>query len=146
MWQPSIEHRDTYPRRRVRGFQERDGPLCVPHGTASRFEFQSGRRTRSLDASIFGETVCILSKLQGKEHIEIEVKMDEMGLTSAESKATYEGTQEYVLKRAGLKVSHLYIAQVKQKYGITEHENHNKPKSENAKQPQCPPEKEKRGK
>lgn len=89
------------------------------------------------------ETVCLLSKLQSKEHIEIEVKMDEMDLTSAESKATYEEIKAYVLEHTGLKVSHPYIAQVKQKYGIIERENYNKPKSENTKQPQCPPEKEK---
>ena len=89
------------------------------------------------------ETVCLLSKLQSKEHIEIEVKMDELDLTSAESKATYEEIMAYVLEHTGLKVSSLYIAQVKQKYGIIERENYNKPKSENAKQPQCPPEKEK---
>ena len=89
------------------------------------------------------ETVCLLSKLKSKEHIEIEVKMDELDLTSAESKATYEEIKAYVLEHTGLKVSHLYIAQVKQKYGIIERENYNKPKSENAKQPQCPPEKEK---
>lgn len=88
------------------------------------------------------ETVCLLSKLQSKEHIEIEVTMDEMDLTSAESKATYEEIREYVFEHTGLKVSHLYIAQVKQKYGIIERENYNKPKSENAKQPQCPPDKE----
>ena len=89
------------------------------------------------------ETVCLLSKLQSKEHIEIEVKMDELDLTSAESKATYDEIREYVLEHTGLKVSYLYIAQVKQKYGIIERENYNKPKSEDAKQPQCPPEKEK---
>ena len=89
------------------------------------------------------ETVCLLSKLQSKEHIEIEVTMDEMDLTSAESKATYEEIKAYVLEYSGLKVSSLYIAQVKQKHGIIERENYNKPKSENAKQPQCPPEKEK---
>ena len=89
------------------------------------------------------ETVCLLSKLQSKEHIEIEVKMDELDSTAAESKATYEEIKAYVLEHTGLKVSHLYIAQVKQKYGIIERENYNKPKSENAKQPQCPPEKEK---
>lgn len=88
------------------------------------------------------ETVCLLSKLQSKEHIEIEVKMDELDLTSAESKATYEEIREYVLEHTGLKVSHLYIAQVKQKYGIIERENYNKPKSDDARQPQCPPEKE----
>ena len=88
------------------------------------------------------ETVRLLSKLKSKEHIEIEVKMDEMDLTSAESKATYEEIREYVLEHTGLKVSHLYIAQVKQKYGIIERENYNKPKSEDARQPQCPLEKE----
>ena len=97
----------------------------------------------SLDNDTHVETVCLLSKLQGKEHIEIEVKMDEMDLTSAESKATYEEIREYILEHIGLKVSHLYITQVKQKYGIIERANYNKPKSENAKQPQCPPEKEK---
>ena len=89
------------------------------------------------------ETVCLLSKLQSKEHIEIEVTMDELDLTAAESKATYEEIREYVLEHTGLKVSHLYIAQVKQKYGIIERENYNKPKSEDTRQPQCPPEKEK---
>lgn len=104
------------------------------------------RRSCSVDQfceTVHVETVCLLSKLQSKEHIEIEVKMDEMDLTSAESKATYEEIREYVLEHTGLKVSHLYIAQVKQKYGIIERENYNKPKSENAKQPQCPAEKEK---
>lgn len=86
--------------------------------------------------------VCLLSKLQSKEHIEIEVKMDELDLTAAEKKATYEEIKAYVLEHTGLKVSHLYIAQVKQKYGIIERENYNKPKSEDARQPQCPPEKE----
>ena len=89
------------------------------------------------------ETVCLLSKLQSKEHIEIEVTMDEMDLTSAESMATYEEIKAYVLEHTGLKVSPLYIAQVKQKHGIIERENYNKPKSENTKQPQCPLEKEK---
>ena len=88
------------------------------------------------------ETVCLLSKLQSKEHIEIEVKMDELDLTAAEKKATYEEIREYVFEHTGLKVSHLYIAQVKQKYGIIERENYNKPKSEDTRQPKCPPEKE----
>ena len=88
------------------------------------------------------ETVCLLSKLQSKEHIEIEVKTDELDLTSAESKATYEEIKAYVLEHSGLNVSSLYIAQVKQKYGIIERENYNKPKSENSRQPKCPPEKE----
>ncbi len=88
------------------------------------------------------ETVCLLSKLNAKQHIEVELNLDELDLTSAESKATYDEIKEYVLEHTGLKVSHLYIAQVKQKYGIIERENYNKPKSENSRQPKCPPEKE----
>ena len=88
------------------------------------------------------ETVVLLSKLNTKQHIEVELNLDELDLTSAESKATYEEIKAYVLEHTGLKVSHLYIAQVKQKYDIIERENYNKPKSENAKQPKCPPEKE----
>ena len=91
----------------------------------------------------FEETVCLLSKLNVDHHIEVEIKMDELDLTAAEKKATYEEIKVYVFKHTGLKVSSLYIAQVKQKYGIIECENYNKPKSENAKQPQCPHDKEK---
>lgn len=68
--------------------------------------------------------------------------MDELDLTAAESKATYEEIKAYVLEHTGLKVSNLYIAQVKQKCGIIERVNYNLPKSENSRQPKCPPEKE----
>ncbi|MEZ3496146.1 MAG: 23S rRNA (uracil(1939)-C(5))-methyltransferase RlmD [Lachnospiraceae bacterium] len=88
------------------------------------------------------ETVCLLSKLHANQHIEVELQMDELDLTAAESKATYEEIKEYVLKQSGLKVSNLYVAQVKQKCGIIERENYNLPKSENSRQPKCPPEKE----
>ena len=89
------------------------------------------------------ETVCLLSKLKSTQHIEVELDMDELDLTDAEKKATYQEIKNYVLEHCGLKVSNLYIAQVKQKCGIIERENYNKPKSEDARQPQCPPEKEK---
>lgn len=69
--------------------------------------------------------------------------MDELDLTAVEKKATYDEIKAYVLEHSGLKVSSLYIAQVKQKCGIIERENYNKPKSENSRQPQCPAEKEK---
>ena len=69
--------------------------------------------------------------------------MDELDVTAAESKATYNEIREHVWEHHQLRVSNLYIAQVKQKYGIIERENYNKPKSKNAKQPQCPLEKEK---
>ena len=88
------------------------------------------------------ETVCLLSKLKSTQHIEVELDMDELDLTAAEKKATYQEIKDFVLEHTGLKVSSLYIAQVKQKCGIIERENYNKPKSEDAKQPQCPPEKE----
>ena len=110
--------------------------------TAAGYTLQTAEAFDLFPRCAHVETVCLLSKLQGKEHIEIEVKMDELDLTSAESKATYEEIKAYVLEHTGLKVSSLYIAQVKQKYGIIERENYNKPKSEDAKQPQCPPEKE----
>ena len=89
------------------------------------------------------ETVCLLSKLKSTQHIEVELDIDELDLTAAEKKATYDEIKAYVLEHSGLKVSSLYIAQVKQKCGIIERENYNKPKSEDAKQPQCPPDKEK---
>ena len=89
------------------------------------------------------ETVCLLSKLKSTQHIEVELDMDELDLTAAEKKATYDEIKDYVLEHSGLKVSSLYIAQVKQQCGIIERENYNKPKSEDAKQPQCPPDKEK---
>ena len=58
------------------------------------------------------ETVVLLSKLNTKQHIEVELNLDELDLTSAESKATYEEIKAYVLEHTGLKVSHLYIAPV----------------------------------
>lgn len=89
------------------------------------------------------ETVCLLSKLSdAKHHVEVELNLDEMDLTSAESKATYEEIKAYVQEHAGLNVSKLYIAQTKRKCGIIERENYNLPKSEDSRQPQCPPEKE----
>ena len=88
------------------------------------------------------EAVLLLSKLNVDRHIEVEVSMDELDVTAAESKATYNEIREHVWEHHQLRVSNLYIAQVKQKYGIIERENYNKPKSENAKQPKCPKEKE----
>ena len=69
--------------------------------------------------------------------------MDELDLTTAESKATYEEIKDYVLEHTGLNVSSLYIAQVKEKCGIIERVNYNPLKSENSRQPKCSPEKEK---
>ena len=88
------------------------------------------------------ETVCLLSKLHTKQHIEIDLSMDDLDLTAAESKATYDEIKAYVLEKYGLKVSSLYISQVKWKCGLDVGQNYNLPKKEDAKVPQCPPEKE----
>ena len=85
-----------------------------------------------------------MSKLhEAKHHVNVTLNMDELDITSAESKATYEEIKSYVAEHNdGMKVSNLYIAQVKAKHGIIERENYNKAKSDDARQPQCPREKE----
>ena len=88
------------------------------------------------------EAVLLLTKLNVERYIEVDVSMDELDVTAAESKATYNEIREHVWEHHQLRVSNLYIAQVKQKYGIIERENYHKAKNENAKQPQCPKEKE----
>ena len=87
------------------------------------------------------ETVVLLSKLNAEQHIEVELNLDELDLTSAESKATYDEIKAYVLEKYGLKVSSLYISQVKRKCGLDVGQNYNLSKKEDAKVPQCPPEK-----
>ena len=124
---------------------------CDPATLARDLKYLCGQgyvleRVRAVDMfpeTVHVETVCLLSKLHSDQHIEVEVKMDELDLTAAESKATYEEIKKYVLEHTGLKVSNLYIAQVKQKCGIIERVNYNLPKSENSRQPKCLPEKEK---
>lgn len=92
--------------------------------------------------SVHIETVCQLILRKPAVHINIDVDVEEL-VQDKRGMATYGQIKDYVLEHSGLKVSSLYIAQVKQKCGIIERENYNKPKSEDAKQPQCPPEKEK---
>ena len=89
------------------------------------------------------ECVISLSQQYPDDHIEFSLDLDEMDATPAETKATYKEIKDYVKEQTGLNVTPLYIAQVKQKCGIIERECYNKAKSENPKQPQCPPEKEK---
>ena len=97
-----------------------------------------------MDIDEYVESIVLLSKLKTNKlkHINVDLEMDELDVTVAESKATYEEIKDYVLKQSGMKVSNLYIVQVKQKCGIIERVNYNRPRSENVKQPQCPPEKE----
>ena len=115
----------------------------VQHFSRPEYSENSGKCI-SITLSTHVETVCLLSKLhEAKHHVNVRLDMDELDLTSAESKATYEEIKAYVLEKHGLQVTNLYIAQVKRKCGIIERENYNKPKSEDAKQPQCPEDKEK---
>ena len=88
------------------------------------------------------ETIELLSKLDSKKYISVELPMDDMDLTSAESKATYKQIQNYVLEKFGFKVSTLYIAQVKKKHGLEVREHYNISKNENQKVPQRSIEKE----
>ena len=88
------------------------------------------------------ETVALLSKLNVDKHISVEIELDELDLTSAESKASYAQIKEYILEKFDLKVSTLYIAQIKKKCGIVLRENYNKSKKEKQVIPQCTPEKE----
>ena len=88
------------------------------------------------------EAVLLLTKLNVERHIEVDVNMEELDVTAAESKATYNEIREYVWEHHQLKVSNLYIAQVKEKCGIKKRENYNKPKSNYNRQPRCPSEKE----
>ncbi|MEE5885525.1 amino acid ABC transporter permease [Streptococcus pneumoniae] len=88
------------------------------------------------------ETVALLSKLDVDKHISVEIELDEMDLTSAESKATYAQIKEYVWNKFELKVSTLYIAQIKKKCGIELRKHYNKSKKDKQIIPQCTPEKE----
>ena len=88
------------------------------------------------------EAVLLLTKLHVERHIEVDVNMEELDVTAAESKATYDEIKAYVLEKYGLKVSSLYISQVKRKCGLDVGQNYNLPKKEDAKVPQCPPEEE----
>ena len=89
----------------------------------------------------FMETVVLLSQQKPDDHIEIEINLDEIDATGAETKATYKNIQNWVQEKYGFHVTNLNIAQVKQKHGIIERENYNKPKSEDSRQPRCPEEK-----
>ena len=97
----------------------------------------------SITLSTHVETVVLLFQRKADDYVEVELELDEHDVTSAESKATYAEIKDYVLKEHGLKVSNLYIAQVKRKCGIEVGENYNLSKSEDSRQPQCPEEKEK---
>lgn len=115
----------------------------LPAFLAAGYEVQRSCSVDQFCETVHVETVCLLSKLhEAKHHVNVTLEMDELDVTSVESKATYEEIKEYVLEKHGLRVTNLYIAQVKRKCGIIERENYNKSKSEVAKQTQCPEDKE----
>lgn len=114
----------------------------LPAFLAAGYEVQRSCSVDQFCETVHVETVCLLSKLNVKHHIEVEITMDELDLTAAESKATYDEIKAYVLEKFGFKVSQLYIAQIKRKCGIIERKNYNQSKKEDAKVPKCPPEKE----
>ena len=109
--------------------QHRDKNTCLDERGSRQIEMQASRL-----ASLLAQ--------KPDDTIEIDLDLDELDATSAELKATYQEIKDYVLKEFGLKVSNLYISQVKRKCGIEVGENYNLPKSENARVPQCPKEKE----
>ena len=109
--------------------QHRDKSTCLDERGSRQIEMQASQL-----ASLLAQ--------KPDDTIEIDLDLDELDATSAELKATYQEIKDYVLKEFGLKVSNLYISQVKRKCGIEVGENYNLPKSENARVPQCPKEKE----
>lgn len=123
---------------------------CDPATLARDLKYLCGNgycleRVQAVDQfpeTVHVETVVLLSKLNTKQHIEVELNLDELDLTSEESKATCDEIKAYVLEKHGLKVSSLYISQVKRKCGLDVGQNYNLSKKEDAKVPQCPPEKE----
>ena len=88
------------------------------------------------------ETVVLLSQQKPDDTIEIDLDLDELDATAAETKATYEEIKAYVWEKYHLKVSNLYVSQIKRKCGLEVGQNYNLSKSENPKVPKCPPEKE----
>ena len=123
---------------------------CKPTSLARDLEMIQGRgykveKIACVDLfpnTVHVETVVLLSQQKPDDTIEIDLDLDELDATSAELKATYQEIKDYVLKEFGLKVSNLYISQIKRKCGIEVGENYNLPKTENPKVPQCPKEKE----
>ena len=106
------------------------------------YEVERVRAVDMFPMTVGVETCVLLSKLKSTQHIEVKIDLDEMDLTKAESKSTYAEIKQYVLEKHGLKVSQLYIAQVKRKHGIIERVNYNVGEGK-TKVPQVPMEKEK---
>ena len=114
----------------------------VQHFSLPEYSENSGKCI-SITLSTHVETVVLLSKeMVDSRKVKVDFSLENMDLSEFKGKATYEQIKAYVLEQTGLKVSSLYIAQIKKKCGLDVGENFNLSKSENARQPQCTPEKE----
>ena len=116
----------------------------MQHFSLPEYSENSGKCI-SITLSTHVETVVLLSQLKQKpdDYINVTIELDDVDITSAETKATYDEIKKYVSEHnAGMKVSNLYISQVKRKCGIEVEKNYNLPKNEDSRQPQCPEDKE----
>ena len=116
----------------------------VQHFSLPEYSENSGKCI-SITLSTHVETVVLLSQLKQKpdDYINVTIELDDMDVTSAETKVTYDEIKKYVAEHNdGMKVSNLYISQVKRKCGIEVGKNYNLPKNEDSRQPQCPEDKE----
>ena len=109
---------------------------------AEDYELVRVSTTDMFPQGVHVETVVLLSQQKPDDTIEIDLDLDELDATTAETKATYEEIKAYVWDKHHLKVSSLYISQVKRKCGLEVGQNYNLSKSENPKVPKCPPEEE----
>ena len=133
-----IEEIELYPERQDDGRILKQLSLGFP----VFYEGSEGDTIRLLKQNTV-ETVVLLSKgMVDNRKVKVDFSLEDMDLSEFKGKATYEQIKVYVLEQTGLKVSNLYIAQIKKKCGLDVGENFNLPKSENAKQPKCTPEKE----
>ncbi|MBQ9991045.1 MAG: 23S rRNA (uracil(1939)-C(5))-methyltransferase RlmD [Lachnospiraceae bacterium] len=118
----------------------RDVKYLEEHG----YELKKAGIFDNFPQSVHVETVVLLSKGEvDSKKIRVEFSLEDMDMSEFQDGATYPQIKEYVLEHTGLKVSNLYISQIKRKCGIEVGKNYNLPKSEDSRQPQCPPEKEK---
>ena len=119
----------------------RDLKLLVEYG----YKVEKVQPVDQFGNTVHVETVVLLSQLKQKpdDYINVTIELDDVDITSAETKATYDEIKKYVFEHnAGMKVSNLYISQVKRKCGIEVGKNYNLPKNEDSRQPQCPEDKE----
>ena len=116
----------------------------LPAFLAAGYEVQRSCSVDQFCETVHVETVVLLSKGEvDSKKIRVEFSLEDMDMSEFQDGATYTQIKDYVLEHSGLKVSNLYISQIKRKCGIGVGKNYNLPKSEDSRQPQCPPEKEK---